>query len=132
MRQGYVKTAIAYLRGGLRQIARMAPREHRKKFLHTSNEAHILRDMVKQIRDQLPPDPRDVIKKKIKEAVSLEHYEEAAQLRDQLVAVSKQISSGPKNSAALPASGAHGSAAAGAPKKRRTRRDNSGRDNSGF
>ena len=131
LRLGYVKTAIAYLRGGLKQIAHMAPREHRKKFLHDSNEAHILRDMLKQIREQLPPDPRDVIKKKLKEAVTLEHYEEAAQLRDQLAVVSKEMLLGIKNSAAMPASGAQGPGA-GAPKKRRIKKDNSGRDKSGF
>jgi hypothetical protein len=124
LRLGYVKTAIAYLRGGMRQIAHMAPREHRKKFLHESNEAHILRDMLKQIRLQLPPDPRDALKKKLREAVSQEHYEEAAQLRDQLIAVSKRAA-GLKNSAALPAGGSQGSAAP-SPKQRRTKRDNSG------
>ncbi len=86
LRQGFVKTAIAYLRGGLRNIARMAPREHRRKFLHESNEIHILRDMLKQIRDQLPPDPREVLRRRLKEALRLEKYEEAALLRDQLAA----------------------------------------------
>ena len=84
LREGYVKTAIAYLRGGIRQIAKLAPAEERRKFLRSSNEAKILLDMLKQIRAQLPPDPRDVLLKRLGEAVKAERYEEAASLRDQL------------------------------------------------
>jgi hypothetical protein len=87
LRQGYVRTAIAYLRGGIRKIAATFPREQRRNLLRQSNEARILLDMIKQIRAQLPPDPRDLLKNRLKEALAAERYEEAADLRDQLLAM---------------------------------------------
>ena len=84
LQKGYVQTAIAYLRGGIRQISRLVAREQRKAFLRQSNEARILLDMLRQIRAQLPTDPRDELKKRLQEAVRGEKYEEAASLRDQL------------------------------------------------
>src|SRR5262249_1995745 len=73
--------------GGIKQIAQLAPKEHRRKFLKQSNEARILLDMLKQIRAQLPADPREVLKKRIREAITAEKFEEAASLRDQLNAM---------------------------------------------
>ncbi len=84
LRKGFVQTAVAYLRGGIKQITRMVPKEHRRRFLRESNEARILLDMLKQIRSQLPADPRDALRKKLKDALRMEKYEEAAALRDQL------------------------------------------------
>ena len=84
LKKGYVQTAVAYLRGGIKQIAHVAPREHRREFLRSSNEARILLDMLKQIRSQLPADPREILNKRLAEAVKAEKYEEAATLRDQL------------------------------------------------
>ena len=84
LRQNFVQTAVAYLRGGIKQIAHLVPREDRRKFLRQSNEARILLDMLRQIRAQLPADPREVLKKRLREAVRGEKYEEAATLRDQL------------------------------------------------
>jgi hypothetical protein len=85
LRQGYVQTSIAYLRGGIRQLARLFPAEHRRKMLRQSNEAHLLLDMIKQIRAQLPPDPRQMLRDKLKAALAAERYEEAAVLRDRLL-----------------------------------------------
>jgi len=87
LRNGYVQTAIAYLRGGVRSILRLAPKEHRKRLLRESSEIRILGEMLRQIRDQLPPDPREHLRKKLKDAVTHELYEEAARLRDELVAL---------------------------------------------
>ena len=84
LRCGFVQTALAYLRGGIRQIAQLVPREQRRKFLRQSNEAAILLDLLKQIRRQLPPDPRLVLQKRLQDALSAERYEEAALLRDQI------------------------------------------------
>ena len=47
--------------------------------------------MLKQIRAQLPPDPRVLLGQKLKEAVRAERYEEAAELRAQLDAMKKQM-----------------------------------------
>lgn len=91
LKKGYVQTAVAYLRGGIKQIAHLAPREHRRKFLRASNEARILLDMLKQIRAQLPPDPRDLLRKRMAEAIKAEKYEEAASLRDQLTELMKAM-----------------------------------------
>ena len=57
LRKGYVQTSVAYLRGGIKRIARLVTRKQRREFLKQSNEARILADMLKQIRSQLPPDP---------------------------------------------------------------------------
>ena len=84
LRKGFVQTAIAYLRGGIREIARLLPDENRRKHLRHSHEARILMDMIKQIRNQLPPDPRTVLNRRLKAAVAAERFEEAAQIRDQL------------------------------------------------
>ena len=92
LRQGYVQTAIAYLRGGIKKIAHQMPKEERKKLLRQSHEARVLLEMLKQIRAQLPPDPRVLLGKKLKEAVQAERFEEAAELRDQLDAMKKQMS----------------------------------------
>jgi hypothetical protein len=98
LRQGYVQTAIAYLRGGIRRIAHMMPREERKKLLRQSNEAKILLDMLKQIRAQLPPDPRAVLQRRLNDAVAAEKFEEAAALRDQLMAMKEAIMNPPHES----------------------------------
>jgi hypothetical protein len=100
LRKGFVKTSMAYLRGGIRQIAQLAPKEHRRKFLRQNNEARILLDMLKQIRAQLPPrslqamksaDPLEALRKKLKEAVAREKYEEAAKVRDQMAALTRAM-----------------------------------------
>lgn len=91
LRQGYVQTAIAYLRGGIKRIAHLMPKEDRKKSLRQSHEARVLLEMLKQIRTQLPPDPRVLLNQKLKDAIAAERYEEAAQLRDQIVAMKEAI-----------------------------------------
>jgi hypothetical protein len=95
LKQGYVQTAVAYLRGGIKQIAHLAPREHRKEFLRSCNEARILLDMLKQVRSQLPTDPRDALRRRMTQAVKAERYEEAAMLRDQLNDLLKAMANPP-------------------------------------
>ena len=87
LRKGYVQTSIAYLRGGIRRIAKLFPAEHRRKLLKHNHEAHMLLDMIRQIRVQLPPDPRTSLQEKLREALAGEHYEEAAAIRDSLLAM---------------------------------------------
>jgi hypothetical protein len=94
LRQGFVKTSMAYLRGGLKRIARLVPREDRRKALRSSSEAEILVDMLRQIRVQLPADPKIVLRKKLRAAISEERYEEAAALRDQLMAMESTSANG--------------------------------------
>lgn len=102
LRQGYVQTAIAYLRGGIKRIAHLVEKDNRRKFLRQSNEARILLDMLKQIRAQLPPDPRKVLQNKLKEAIAGERYEEAATLRDQLAVLTEAITPAAKPSHQAP------------------------------
>jgi len=87
LRKGYVQTALAYLRGGVKLIVKIAPDGERRKQLRRSNEAQILLDMIRQIRRQLPPDPRRIVQKQLKAALAAERYEEAAELRDELLAM---------------------------------------------
>ena len=87
LKDGYVQTALAYLRGGMKQILRLVPKEHRRQAAKESNEIKILLDMLRQVRKQLPPDPRQILAKRLKDAVRTEKFEEAAQLRDQLQAL---------------------------------------------
>jgi hypothetical protein len=98
LRQGYVQTAVAYLRGGIKRIAHLVEKDQRRKFLRQSNEARILLDMLKQIRAQLPPDPRKVLQNRIKEAVAGERFEEAASLRDQLATLTQAMAAKAKPS----------------------------------
>ena len=84
LRLGFVQTGIAYLRGGIKRIAQLVPKDQRRRFLRQSNDARILLDMLKQIRAQLPPDPRKTLQSRLKAALTAERYEEAAVLRDQL------------------------------------------------
>jgi len=87
LRQGFVRTAMAYLHGGLKKIARLFPRPERRQLLRHSHEAAILHDMLKQIRQQLPPDPRTLLRERLRVALAAERYEEAACLRDELAAL---------------------------------------------
>lgn len=83
LRDGYINTAIAFLRGTLRSVIHT----YGNPAARESPEALILSDMIHDIRRQLPPDPREELNKLLKKAVSGEKYEEAAQLRDQLLAL---------------------------------------------
>ena len=40
--------------------------------LHQSNEVRILLEMIRQIRQQLPPDPKVVLNQRLKDAVKAE------------------------------------------------------------
>ncbi len=83
LRDGFVNTSIAYLRGTLRNVIRT----YGNPAASQSPEALILADMIHDIRRQLPPDPREELHRLLKKAVAGEKYEEAAQLRDQLMAL---------------------------------------------
>jgi hypothetical protein len=83
LRDGFVNTSIAYLRGTLRNVIHA----YGNPAASQSPEALILSDMIHDIRRQLPPDPREELNRLLKKAVAGEKYEEAAQLRDQLMAL---------------------------------------------
>jgi hypothetical protein len=83
LRSGYVSTAIAYLRGTLKHVIHI----YGNPAASQSPEAVILADMIHDIRRQMPPDPREELNRLLKKAVAGEKYEEAAELRDQLLAL---------------------------------------------
>lgn len=83
LRDGFVNTSIAYLRGTLRNVIHT----YGNPAASQSPEALILSDMIHDIRRQLPPDPREELNRLLKKAVAGEKYEEAAQLRDQIMAL---------------------------------------------
>ena len=87
--KGFARTAMAYLRGALRRIfkAYALRGEEARRHARHSKEAQVLLDMLRQLRRQLPPDPRIKIRRQIKYAVAHEKYEQAAVLRDQLMAL---------------------------------------------
>ncbi|MEI8198065.1 MAG: UvrB/UvrC motif-containing protein [Phycisphaerae bacterium] len=87
LRHNYTRTAVAYLRGGIKQILRLMPKESRPDAREHSHEIHVLMDMLRQLRAQLPPDPRLQLKKKLQAALAAEKYEVAARLRDELLAL---------------------------------------------
>ncbi len=80
---GYANTALAYLRGTLRKIIAAYGQPEARK----SMEAQTILAMMRDIRRQLPPDPRVELHRQLQRAVSHERYEEAASLRDQLMAL---------------------------------------------
>ncbi len=80
---GYAKTALAYLRGTLRKIIAAYGQPEARK----SMEAQTILAMMRDIRRQLPPDPRVELHRQLQRALSRERYEEAASLRDQLMAL---------------------------------------------
>jgi UvrB/uvrC motif len=83
LRDGFVKTAIAFLRGTLRLIisAYGDPRARQ------SPEARVILEMIRDIRRQLPPDPKEELHRLLKKALKRESYEEAAALRDRIMAL---------------------------------------------
>ncbi len=93
LKEGYVQTALAYLRGSVRAIAGLygsipgVPKRHRMRMFRESDEATTLIEIMRQLRKQLPHDPRKALQKKLKTALQEQRYEEAAQLRDQLLAL---------------------------------------------
>lgn len=80
---GYAKTALAYLRGTLRKIIAAYGHPEARK----SMEVQTILAMMRDIRRQLPPDPRVELHRQLQRALSHERYEEAASLRDQLMAL---------------------------------------------
>jgi len=77
------KSALRAVKKGQEEIAEfyrqsgMEPAEH-------SSEVMILNALAKEIEENLPPDPVKELREKLLLAVEKEHYEEAANLRDQL------------------------------------------------
>jgi hypothetical protein len=113
------------------------PKEQRKKTLRQSHEARVLLEMLKQIRSQLPPDPRVLLGEKLKEAIKGERYEEAADLRDQLNAMKSEMAN-PKMAASREADATPGDSSmppkmpkAARPKKARKPRSKKADDSDG-
>ncbi len=114
LESGFAKTAIAYLRGTLKKIVAAYGRPDARK----SMEVQTILAMMRDIRRQLPPDPRVELHKQLQRALSHERYEEAASLRDQLMALHTADGAGRTHNSAAGSGGARADAARPAARKR--------------
>ncbi len=83
IQQGFARTALAYLRGTLRRILAVCGHPAGRN----SMEARILLEMIRAVRRHVPPDPKEQLHQLLLQAVAHERYEEAASLRDQILAM---------------------------------------------
>jgi hypothetical protein len=77
-----VVVALRLIKGYFREARQLA-------FFARSNEAFVLRTMLKEIRRSLPQDPVRKLKGRLAKAIQREKYEEAAKLRDAIAALEK-------------------------------------------
>jgi hypothetical protein len=88
LRQGHMGSAIAFLRGALKQIEQSISRDsHHPGNIKFSPEARVLVHLIQDIKRQLPTDPREELQLLLTKAVQNENFEEAAALRDQIMAM---------------------------------------------
>jgi excinuclease UvrABC helicase subunit UvrB len=72
---------------GLREIREFFDRYGQPEVYDKANEVKVLKRFAKEIRRKLPVDPIKRLEKKLDRAVKDERYEEAARLRDKIVAM---------------------------------------------
>ncbi len=81
---GDLSGALRRVRVGLDDIEAFFEKWNKPEAFAASNEVRILRDFEKDLRKKIPPDPLEGLQTQLKEAIRQEHYERAAQLRDQI------------------------------------------------
>lgn len=88
LKKGLISSALAYLQGSLRLIEQCTAGDARSNAdAHHSGEARIILEMIQDIKRQLPTDPRQELQQLLSKAVERENFEEAAALRDQIMAM---------------------------------------------
>lgn len=93
LKQGYMGSALAFLRGSLKQIEQCISRESRRPVdIKFSAEGRILMHLIQDIKRQLPSDPREELQQLLNKALQSENFEEAAALRDQIMAIETMCS----------------------------------------
>jgi len=88
--------ALAAIEGGLTQIKGFFEQFGQDEAYAHSNEVKVLKRFAREIRKKLPVDPMQRLQRKLDRAVRDERYEEAAVLRDKLIALQKRRE-GPKS-----------------------------------
>ncbi len=101
MKDGFTKTALAYLKTTLRRVLELYP----KPLGRRSYEAQVLMTMIRELRHGIPMDPLTKLRRELRRAVAAEQYERAANLRDELTAMETlgAINTAPSLPAATPA-----------------------------
>jgi len=83
-KDGHYAQAMTTVKQGLRGIKRFFARFGQLDAYPRSREVRVLKSFAKDIKRKLPPDPRSELKIRLKKAVEVEDYMEAARLRDEL------------------------------------------------
>ncbi len=68
----------------------------REEYFEESGEVLFLRQLAEQIKEQIPRDPRDDLRRRMREAVQQEDYELAAELRDRIRELEGRVPSQPE------------------------------------
>jgi protein-arginine kinase activator protein McsA len=93
LKQGYLSSAMGFLRGALKQIEECLSRDPRHSHdIKYCEEARILMHLIQDLKRQLPTDPREELQQLLTKAVQTENFEEAAALRDQIMAMETMCS----------------------------------------
>lgn len=121
LKDGFTKTALAYLKATLRRVLELYPRPLGRR----SYEAQVLTAMIRELRRGIPTDPLTKLRRELRQAVAAEQYERAAHLRDELTAMETLGTSNPAPS--LPTTVANGSSPSATVRRRcRPRRESHG------
>ncbi len=93
LKHHYLGSALGYLRGALKQIEHCLSQDPRHPIdIKYSAEARVLMHLIQDIKRQLPTDPREELQQLLTKAVQTENFEEAAALRDQIMAMETMCS----------------------------------------
>jgi hypothetical protein len=93
------REALDAVNKGLADIKAFFARFDQEEAYGHSNEVRVLKRFGREIRRKLPVNPVDQIKRKLDRAVKNEAYEEAARLRDKLIALQQREGEGNAGSA---------------------------------
>ena len=87
--------ALAAVEEGLAEIKEFFARFGQEEAFAKSNEVRVLKRFARDIRKKLPVDPMQRLQRKLDRAVKDERYEEAARLRDKMLAMQRKAGPGP-------------------------------------
>jgi hypothetical protein len=91
--------ALKTVEAGLQRIHEFYEQFGQEEAYARSNEVRVLKRVSREIRKKLPVDPMQRLQRRLERAVKEERYEEAARLRDEIVARKREIQQRPsKNS----------------------------------
>jgi hypothetical protein len=90
VKEGRYREALATVNRGLAEIKEFYSRFGQDEAYGHSNEVRVLKRFGREIRRKLPVNPVDALKRKLDRAVKNEEYEEAARLRDKMLALQAQ------------------------------------------